>query len=35
VRLRFVDGDPYALETSTVRRPLQGLADYDFGVRSL
>jgi len=36
VRLRFVDGDPYALETSTLSADrFAGLADYDFGTRSL
>lgn len=36
VRLRLVDGDPYALETSTlVARRFPGLEAYDFGSRSL
>jgi GntR family transcriptional regulator len=36
VRLRFVDGDPYALETSTlVAKRFPGLDGYDFGSRSL
>jgi GntR family transcriptional regulator len=36
VRLRFVDGDPYALETSTLlARRFPGLEAYDFGARSL
>ncbi len=36
VRLRFVDGDPYALETSTlVGKRFPGLDGYDFGSRSL
>jgi len=36
VRLRFVDGDPYALETSTLlARRFAGLEAYDFGARSL
>lgn len=35
-RLRFVDGEPYALETSTLLTDrLPGLEDYDFGTRSL
>ena len=36
VRLRLVDGDPYALETSTlVAKRFPGLEGYDFGSRSL
>lgn len=36
VRLRLVDGDPYALETSTlVAMRFPGLQTYDFGARSL
>ena len=36
VRLRFVDGDPYALETSTlIMNRFPGLDGYDFGTRSL
>ena len=36
VRVRFVDGDPYALETSTLLSSrFPGLERYDFGVRSL
>lgn len=36
VRLRFVDGEPYALETSTLLiRRFPGLDRYDFGARSL
>jgi GntR family transcriptional regulator len=36
VRLRFVDGDPYALETSALRAErFAGLDRYDFGARSL
>lgn len=35
-RLRFVDGDPYALETSTlISSSYPGLDRYDFGARSL
>lgn len=35
-RLRFVDGDPYALESSTLPvRRFPGLERYDFGSRSL
>lgn len=35
-RVRFVDGDPYALETSTLRSGrFPGLEHYDFGSRSL
>jgi GntR family transcriptional regulator len=36
VRLRFVDGDPYALETSALPASrFPGLDRYDFGARSL
>lgn len=36
VRVRFVDGDPYALETSALLiRRFPGLDGYDFGARSL
>lgn len=36
VRLRFVDGDPYALETSTLQtRRFPNLDRYDFSARSL
>ena len=36
VRVRFVDGDPYALETSTLLASrFPGLERYDFGLRSL
>jgi GntR family transcriptional regulator len=36
VRLRFVDGEPYALETSSLLiRRFPGLDAYDFGARSL
>lgn len=36
VRLRLVDGDPYALETSTlVARRFRKIEGYDFAVRSL
>ena len=36
VRVRFVDGDPYALESSTlVLARFPGLDGYDFGARSL
>ncbi len=36
IRVRFVDGDPYALETSTLQsKRFPGLERYDFGARSL
>jgi GntR family transcriptional regulator len=36
IRVRFVDGDPYALETSTLlSKRFPGLEHYDFGTRSL
>jgi GntR family transcriptional regulator len=36
MRVRFVDGDPYALETSTLlARRFKGIERYDFGARSL
>lgn len=36
MRLRFVDGEPYALETSALEASrFPGLRDYDFGARSL
>jgi GntR family transcriptional regulator len=36
IRVRFVDGDPYALETSTLKtRRFPDLEHYDFSLRSL